>query len=778
VDLTSARSLLNRYSLGIPSELCTNSRESFMMKLPVFGENTLTLSSHLPGDVRHVDLPVEFHNCNKRDKMNMMALMACVRLHKLKLLNDRLLPIQRRDIQKTLIELTMSAMDVKISPLDTISLNTETPIEVFVYGLEASGDSFDQFDKMLKGNGRKLCIVSTKEFPQTFLPMTFVHPELGPISYHLSHPTQTVVTPKEWSDLVSFYTFVMNARWTKRDGSTFFRFNIETLNGVVSPYLIGCLSKDGSIDWPRMAKNVRGSCRSIIDRIEAVRNYSESELKEPRICCTIYDHFAFYIIFGGSNLTSSAAFPHNERGFETYYQYMTEARNFEVDQNGRLFHGQRLWYLPRRPLHEFSDETSFEEYEQENVDKSLDVKSSGGTVMLPQDAIMEATFADSSLYLHLIILPQFLFYLDHNLSAHAFLDYTSKNLPILGQYLQQISDVSLDPIKEAITARSCGLGSNYDKLEWRKLSLTFFMFRIVNLCTNNRPLDLCISVGDAVLKLIHTDALLSSSVLRDWVKYLHEGDLSMLRGALGSNETLAKAAKNTNIDKFIYAKQLGRVQWSPNCLELMTYEEDGTVKSLRDCEIIIGKKTCADVVESLMGLIYMHFGYEAANDVAFELGISILKGERVDKSIPGYVANKRLLTMAKSALNMNTFKRPELIEEALTHPSCLHEQVPSYQNLEWIGDAVLCLFARHWIFQQFPHLHVSAMNLLEASLICNETLAYVCLSQGIHRFMNHRDPALPSRIEEVERALSSNGRGLWTTGEFSQFDFCLQLFSL
>jgi hypothetical protein len=45
-----------------------------MMKLPVFGENTLTLSSHLPGDVRHVDLPVEFHNCNKRDKMNTLDL--------------------------------------------------------------------------------------------------------------------------------------------------------------------------------------------------------------------------------------------------------------------------------------------------------------------------------------------------------------------------------------------------------------------------------------------------------------------------------------------------------------------------------------------------------------------------------------------------------------------------------------------------------------------------------------------------------------------------------
>ena len=445
------------------------------MKLPVFGENTLTLSSHLPGDVRHVDLPAEFHNCNKRDKMNMMALMACVRLHKLKILNDRLLPLQRRDIQKMLLELTMNAINVKLAPLETTSLNTEVSVEVFIYMLEATGESFEHYDMLLKSDGRRLCIVSTKEFPQAILPMSFVHPELGPTYYQLSHPTKTVITTVEWSELVTFYTFTMNARWTKRDGTTFFRYNMETLNGVIHPYLIGCLTKDGAFDWSRMAKSVSDSFRSIDERIAAARDYSDSQLTEPRICCTIYDHFAFYIILGGSNLTSSAPFPHSERGFETYYQYMADARNVEVDKTGRLFLGQRLWHLPRRSLHEFADRSSFEDFESLSVDKSLDV-SSTGTVMLPQDVIMETTFADASLFLHLLIIPQFLFYVDHLLTVDAFLKYTSKNFPKLGKYLQEISDVSWDPIKEAITARSCGLNSNYDKLEWRKLVFVSTLF--------------------------------------------------------------------------------------------------------------------------------------------------------------------------------------------------------------------------------------------------------------------------------------------------------------
>jgi len=470
VDLTSARSLLNRYSLGINSELCCNSRESFTMKLPVFGENTLTLSSHLPGDVRQIDLPKEFHDRNKREKMNIMALMACVRLHKLKLLNDRLLPLHRRDIQKELLKLTMNDTDVKFAPLGTVHLNVDTSIEIFLYPLNVSGDSFDQYEKLLNGDGRKLCVVSTKQFPRTVSPMAFAHPELGTILYDLSHPTRKEITSDEWSHLVEFYVFVFNTRWGKRDGLTFFRFNIESRNWVQSPYLIGCLTHDGSFDWPRMAKNVNDYTRPTSERIEAARNYSESGPAEPRICCTIYDQFSVFIIMGATNLTSSAPFPKNERGFESYYQYMAEARHFKVSQDSRLFHGQRLWYLPRRSAHDFSDDYSFEKYEAQNIDTTLDATSTG-SVLLPQDAIMETTYADASLYLHFIMLPQFLFLIDHNSAAQEFIGYALTNLPILGRRLQQISEISLDPIKEAITARSCGLGFNYDKLEWREFLL-------------------------------------------------------------------------------------------------------------------------------------------------------------------------------------------------------------------------------------------------------------------------------------------------------------------
>ena len=53
-----------------------------------------------------------------------------------------------------------------------------------------------------------------------------------------------------------------------------------------------------------------------------------------------------------------------------------------------------------------------------------------------------------------------------------------------------------------MTSKSCNPGDCYDKLEW---------------------------FGDAVLKIAQTDAILKSVELREWIPFLHEGDLSTLR---------------------------------------------------------------------------------------------------------------------------------------------------------------------------------------------------------------------------------------------------------
>lgn len=84
-------------------------------------------------------------------------------------------------------------------------------------------------------------------------------------------------------------------------------------------------------------------------------------------------------------------------------------------------------------------------------------------------------------------------------------------------------------------------------------------------------------------------------------------------------------------------------------------------------------------------------------------------------------------------------------------------------KLEWIGDAVLCLAIREWVFKNYPSLQVAELVVLESMLVCNETLAFLGYSEGLHQILSHRDPSLPRRFEEFQREIGKQGRGLWGT---------------
>ncbi len=86
--------------------------------------------------------------------------------------------------------------------------------------------------------------------------------------------------------------------------------------------------------------------------------------------------------------------------------------------------------------------------------------------LMPVDACLEAPIADASLFLHCLILPQILYHMDQVMTAQLFVEHCVEHLPILGSYIRSISHNSLDDILEALTAKSCVMHKNYDRLEW------------------------------------------------------------------------------------------------------------------------------------------------------------------------------------------------------------------------------------------------------------------------------------------------------------------------
>jgi endoribonuclease Dicer len=181
-------------------------------------------------------------------------------------------------------------------------------------------------------------------------------------------------------------------------------------------------------------------------------------------------------------------------------------------------------------------------------------------------------------------------------------------------------------------------------------------------------------------------------------------------------------------------------------------------------------------MEAILGLVYITSGYECCEQVAHELGFLVespslprhmsyaQQAESTKEASLPCLSRKDLLNLVRDCLGGYSFQSPILVEEAFTHGSAVYESVSSYQRLEWIGDATLCIAAREYLFREFPGRQVGDLVTLEAAFVSNETLAFHCVSKKLHRFINHRDQSLPSRLENYEWTLKEQSRGLWSTG--------------
>jgi dsRNA-specific ribonuclease len=250
---------------------------------------------------------------------------------------------------------------------------------------------------------------------------------------------------------------------------------------------------------------------------------------------------------------------------------------------------------------------------------------------------------------------------------------------------------------------------------------------------------------------------------------------------MGANDRLMHAAQNAGIDRFILRQAMGRGQWAPKCLDLWIKDDDGTKTFIPLDEELLSDKVCADLVEGILGVVYLEHGYEASFKVADELGLT-LPGQVEDSGTSSDFGPARrreqqeLVAMAENFLGKKTFSHPELLEEALTHSTAINQDVPSYQKLEWIGDAVLCLAAREWIYTHYPKLDVAELVVMEATLVSNETLAHLSIMNNLEKFIRHRDVTLPGRIREFIDCIGNSERGLWGTGETVFFSMFFILF--
>lgn len=79
-----------------------------------------------------------------------------------------------------------------------------------------------------------------------------------------------------------------------------------------------------------------------------------------------------------------------------------------------------------------------------------------------------------------------------------------------------------------------------------------------------------------------------------------------------------------------------------------------------------------------------------------------------------------------------TFRDASLLETALTHASFSNENgVPSYERLEFLGDAVLQIVISRYLFERFRDVPEGMLTKYRQYLVCETTLAKIAASLSI-----------------------------------------------
>ena len=642
--------------------------------------------------MRLIVLPSTY--CTKSKKKNecLLALIACARLHKLKLLDDQFLPSTTKQVESAHIVSCLTKMNVISVPPRPV-----TPKEVmkaFVYPLIQSGPVFDQHDSVLKGNKRSLCLLSQQPF-RSGLSIDRSNFEIGSVECKFGRMQEIDIDPTQWSKCQEFYSILMNFRCRGKRSSLLRLTKTNELSHFPT-FTIACVIEDGTLDWPRIDRVISDYHRNDSQRRDAARGGVGNS---PKLWMTNYDtgrRTIYMALNSHETIKCGSPFPGNK--FSSFKEYFSQKRGVNLDVENPMFTAHHLYgkvskQLSRRNM----------AMEEDSLVKD-DERCAGLSVLfLPSEVAMEAPVSDAALYLHMIFLPEILYELERTETVMAFVAYCTDFMPVLGNYLD---NVDATEIMEVMTARTCAKPISYDRIEY---------------------------LGDAVLKLLQTDSLMyaEDEDLKEWLDSLEEGGLTIIRSGMGCNDRLTNICESAGIDPFILTFPFGRGLWKPPGLYRPLHDK---YEMLSQVAFVPTNKEKADVIESLLGLVYLKFGYEASVNVGIELCISVPFAKRRLSVINKKSVSKDLVEFSKKFLGITSTFTTTLLAEATTHPSCtIRRGHPSYQRLEWVGDAVLCLFAREWVYNEYTDFDVKQLIKLETILICNETLALLGFSSGVQK---------------------------------------------
>ncbi|KAH7914066.1 hypothetical protein BJ138DRAFT_1144564 [Hygrophoropsis aurantiaca] len=256
---------------------------------------------------------------------------------------------------------------------------------------------------------------------------------------------------------------------------------------------------------------------------------------------------------------------------------------------------------------------------------------------------------------------------------------------------------------------------------------------------NNQRLE---TLGDCVLKLATTVHLINKFPHR------HEGQLSSLRQSSISNRTLLARAREIGLENFLTSETPSVHNWRYVMSEDADHLDPGA-RPTRRADREFARRSLQDCMEATLGASFVCGGMDMALRTGDALGLTFggalpwpLRYSRRPESsrVPSLFLN------LQASLGYE-FHHGELLIEAATHPSFAVASGPSYQRLEFLGDAMIDMVVTRYLFEKFPQATSGHISTTRARAVCGPTLASIAVKRlALHKHLLINNTELSTAI--------------------------------
>ena len=294
-------------------------------------------------------------------------------------------------------------------------------------------------------------------------------------------------------------------------------------------------------------------------------------------------------------------------------------------------------------------------------------------------------------------------------------------------------------------------------------------------------------LGDSFLKLAVSIHLFCAYSDKD------EGKLTRRRTNQISNLALYRAAAKKSLGEYLQNTQLARDVWCPTGCQfgdvppnrttgnppmevdswdtVEAMEVDETSEMRQKCNTqMIADKSIADSIEGLIGAYLISCGYLGALRFMKFLGLKVLPevdvkvdiDPRAENSKSGCYArfwpDQTKMTAAQGKGDMDfrltsglenfenksisyNFQHKLYLVEALTHASYHENRVtPSYERLEFLGDALLDFLVTQHLYFRHVNLSPGELTDIRQALVNNNIFATLAVKHSYHKYLKHMSP--------------------------------------